>query len=118
MGGFLHIRGRLKRFAKIGGEMINLPEIEGVLSEAWPSEEAIPEVAVLDMDKAGQDRPELVLFTSRPEIDLEQANAVLRRKGFTPLSRLGRIVCLKEMPLLGSGKIDIQSLKKGLYREA
>ncbi len=61
--GFIHFRGRLKRFLKAGGEMISLPALEEPLARLHPPTENGPQVAV-----EGIETPEgrwIVLFTTR-----------------------------------------------------
>ena len=108
--GSLALAGRLKRFVKIGGEMISLPAIEEVLTRKWPASEDGPVLAVHASEAEGK-RPELCLFAS-VDIELEEANEVLASGGFSNLSKLKKFVKLDELPKLGTGKIDYQSLKK------
>lgn len=114
--GVLTFRGRLKRFVKLGGEMISLPAIEGVLAAAWPteSEEAGPALAVEAADEAGH--PEIVLFTTRP-LDRETVNRRIRQAGLSPLHNVRRVVGVDEIPLLGTGKTDYRALKERLKAE-
>jgi long-chain-fatty-acid--[acyl-carrier-protein] ligase len=108
--GVLTFRGRLKRFVKIGGEMISLPAIEAVLQTlAVPAqEEEGPAVAVVATENT--ERPELVLFTTRP-ITRDTANAHLRDAGLSGLSNLRRVVPVESIPVLGTGKTDYRALQ-------
>ena len=56
-------------------------------------------------------RPELFLLSSA-KINLEEANELLKKAGFSNLSKLKKLIELKEMPLLGTGKTDYQTIKQ------
>ena len=112
--GFLFLAGRLKRFVKIAGEMISLPAIESTLTERWPANEDGAVLAVEAIESEDK-RPELFLLSS-VKIDLEEANEVLKEAGFSNLSKLKKLIELEEMPLLGTGKTDYQTIK-GIVRE-
>ena len=108
--GFLFLAGRLKRFVKIAGEMISLPAIESALTERWPANEDGAVLAVEAIESEDK-RPELFLLSS-VKIDLEEANEVLKKTGFSNLSKLKKLIELEKMPLLGTGKTDYQTIKK------
>ena len=114
--GILTFRGRLKRFVKIGGEMISLPAIEAVLQTlaAPATEEEGPSIAVVATENA--ERPELVLFTTRP-ITRDAANAHLRDAGLSGLSNLRRVIPVETIPVLGTGKTDYRALQGRLATE-
>lgn len=106
--GNLTFMGRLKRFVKIGGEMVSLPAIEEVLNARFPSAaDAGPAIAV--QPTADDDHPELVLFTTR-EIDRAAANEAIRQAGLSGLHNLRMIRQISAMPLLGTGKTDYRAL--------
>ncbi len=108
----LTFRGRLKRFVKLGGEMISLPAIEAALLTHYAREDDDgPSLAVAATpDEA---RPELVLFTTRP-VDRSEANAHIRNTGLSALHNLSRIEYVDEIPLLGNGKTDYRALQSRL----
>src|SRR5262249_1390935 len=62
--GFIHFRGRLKRFLKAGGEMISLPALEEPFTLRYPPGEDGPRVAV-EGGETGGGRT-IVLFTTGP----------------------------------------------------
>ena len=100
--------GRLKRFAKIGGEMISLPAIEEVLmrSFALPDDKG-PCLAVLPTPN--ESHPELVLFTIRA-LDREQANKTIREAGLSGLHNVRIVREIPQIPVLGTGKTDYRTL--------
>jgi len=101
--------GRLKRFVKIGGEMISLSTVEEALQTLFPPDEKGPVIAV---EAASPDEnPELVLF-SVVETDRELVNRHLRTAGLSGLYNIRRIIRVAEIPLLGSGKTDYRKLKE------
>ncbi len=106
--GIITFKGRLKRFVKIGGEMISLPAIEEVICTAFPPGEEGPRVAVETTD---HERPELVLFAIDKSISREEVNNVIRDAGFSPLHNIRRVEYVEAIPLLGSGKTDYRTLK-------
>lgn len=101
--------GRLKRFVKIGGEMISLSTVEEAMQTLFPPGE---KGALIAVDAASPDEnPELVLF-SVVETDKESVNRHLRSAGLSGLYNIRRIIKVAEIPLLGSGKTDYRKLKE------
>jgi acyl-CoA synthetase (AMP-forming)/AMP-acid ligase II len=113
--GRLRFRGRLKRFAKVGGEMISLPQMEEVLQQSFASRggaaDGKPCIAV--ESSAGGEEPDqtaIVAFTTLP-LTVQEINLVLRSAGFAPVYAVRAVKKLAELPLLGSGKIDYRALR-------
>lgn len=99
--GFVTIRGRAKRFAKIGGEMVSLPAVEGYASAVWPgAEHAV--VTRPDAKKGEQ----LVLFTTAKDADPKALQQWGRGNGVTELMIPREIRALEALPVLGTGKVD------------
>lgn len=108
--GLMQFVGRQKRFIKLGGEMISLPAIEAVLDEQFSqhgSDDEGPGLAILAVGT--DDAPEIVLVT-RIAITREQANLAIRTAGLSGLHSVRRVETIKELPLLGTGKIDYRTL--------
>jgi long-chain-fatty-acid--[acyl-carrier-protein] ligase len=101
-------RGRLKRFVKLGGEMISLPAIEAVLEQHYPA--GSDKGPVLAVEATEDEHPELVLFTTL-DIEREQVNRCIRQAGLSGLHNIRRVIKLPEIPLLGTGKPNYRALK-------
>ena len=115
-GGVLTFAGRLKRFVKLGGEMISLPAIEAVLTPLYAGDdEEGPVLAVTFVP--GIDPPELVLFTTF-DADRGEINQQIRQGGLSGLHNIRRIVRLEAIPILGTGKTDYRTLDKHLADES
>ena len=99
--GFVTIRGRAKRFAKIGGEMISLPAVEGYASALWPDAEH----AVVTRPDPREGK-QLVLFTTRKGAKASDLQAWGRSNGITELAIPRDIREVDALPLLGTGKLD------------
>lgn len=104
------LSGRLKRFTKIGGEMVSLAAIEQVLSEQYTDASLKgPLFAVLAKEEEGH-KSSLILFTPLT-MELKQVNLLLREAGFSPLIRISDIRKIEAIPLMGTGKVDYRYLQ-------
>jgi acyl-[acyl-carrier-protein]-phospholipid O-acyltransferase/long-chain-fatty-acid--[acyl-carrier-protein] ligase len=102
---FITIRGRAKRFAKIGGEMVSLPAVEGYAAALWPgAEHAV--VTRPDAKKGEQ----LVLFTTAKDASQKALQEWGRGHGVTELTIPRDIRALDALPVLGTGKVDYVAL--------
>jgi long-chain-fatty-acid--[acyl-carrier-protein] ligase len=104
----LTFRARLKRFTKIGGEMISLPAIEAALQGHLSSGHEALSFAV---EASQSSPPELVLFTTT-DIGRETANKYIRLAGLSGLHNIRRVIRLRQMPVLATGKIDYPALRR------
>ena len=105
--GFIFIRGRAKRFAKIGGEMVSLAAVEEALREIWP-EAVLGVVSIPDPRKGEQ----LALVIDTEDVTTSRIAAHFASRGLSPLWTPKRIVSVKQAPLLGSGKFDYRKAKE------
>ncbi len=111
--GFIFIRGRAKRFAKIGGEMVSLAAVEDALREIWP-EAGLGVVAVPDPRKGEQ----IALVIAAEDASTSRIAAHFASRGISPLWTPKRIVCVKQAPLLGSGKFDYVEARKLILEQS
>jgi acyl-CoA synthetase (AMP-forming)/AMP-acid ligase II/acyl carrier protein/1-acyl-sn-glycerol-3-phosphate acyltransferase len=108
--GWLTFEGRLKRFVKLGGEMISLPAIEAVLLPHFSSEaDEGPPLAVETVGSS--ESPEIVLFTVRPTTR-DEVNRIVREAGFSALYNIRQVIQVDSIPVLGTGKTDYRGLKE------
>jgi len=99
--GFIAIKGRAKRFAKIGGEMISLAAVEALAAELWP--DAMSGAAAVPDARKGE---RLVLVTTKTDPKRSDLLASARTRGASEMMVPSEVVILDKLPLLGSGKID------------
>ena len=99
--GFVSILGRVKRFAKIAGEMVSLGAVEGQAAALWPDSHHAA-VALPDPRKGEQ----VVLVTDQPGAALSDFMAYARSRGIAELMVPRSILTVRALPLLGSGKVD------------
>jgi len=111
--GYVHIRGRLKRFAKIAGEMISLEVVENIAKAAYPG--FVHAVSTRPDASKGE---ALVLFTTAPDMQRGQLLAAAKAAGAPELAVPRTIRQVKEIPLLGTGKTDYVTLKQMTENEA
>jgi acyl-[acyl-carrier-protein]-phospholipid O-acyltransferase/long-chain-fatty-acid--[acyl-carrier-protein] ligase len=104
--GFIKIIGRLKRFAKISGEMIPLAYIEELIHKHYP-DSGICLVAI-PHEQRGE---ELVLVTTNKEITHDAMNTLFVKEKYPPLFCPKKVMYEEEIPLMGSGKVDVNRVK-------
>jgi len=105
--GFVAIRGRLKRFAKIGGETVSLAVVENIAAALWP-DNAHAAVAVPDGKKGEQ----VVLVTDAPEANRLELVGWAQNHGVSELSVPRRVLVVAAIPALATGKTDYVSVQK------
>ncbi|TAN50373.1 MAG: bifunctional acyl-ACP--phospholipid O-acyltransferase/long-chain-fatty-acid--ACP ligase [Methylococcaceae bacterium] len=106
--GHLNILGRVKRFAKIAGEMVSLGAVEAIAEQVSPQHR---HAAVAQADaKKGE---AIVLFTTDTGLTRELLQAQAKACGLPEIAVPRRVVTLAELPLLGTGKTDYVALQRG-----
>lgn len=109
--GFLFIRGRLKRFAKVSGEMVSLTAVEDALAGAFPQYGLRCQIAVVTRPDEGKGEI-LIAVTNEPKLTLAEIRAAISAKGLTNLSAPRELKVVKEIPKLGTGKTNHRELQK------
>jgi len=109
--GFVFILGRLKRFAKISGEMVSLTAVEDALAGAFPQYGLRCQVAVISRPDADKGEA-LIAAANEPRLKLEEIRAAIRAKGFPNIYVPREVKYLKELPHLGTGKVNHRELEK------
>lgn len=99
--GYLFIKGRVKRFAKIAGEMVSLTAIETAISDLWPN--YLHAVVVKPDAKKGE---QITLVTNYSVGEREQLVAYFKQQGIADIAIPKEIINLEKIPLLPTGKID------------
>jgi acyl-[acyl-carrier-protein]-phospholipid O-acyltransferase/long-chain-fatty-acid--[acyl-carrier-protein] ligase len=105
--GYLIIQGRVKRFAKIAGEMVSLTAIENHIANLWPHH-LHATVSVPD-DKKGEI---VVLVTDNSCANKEAIIGYFKKNDIAELYMPKQIFIVEEMFILGSGKVNISQVQK------
>ena len=109
--GFMAIKGRAKRFAKIGGEMVSLAAIETLAADLWPD---APSAVTSAPDPRKGER--LVLVTERKDASRSAFQAHAKACGAADISIPAEVLIVDHLPMLGSGKLDHPAIAR-LVRE-
>jgi acyl-[acyl-carrier-protein]-phospholipid O-acyltransferase/long-chain-fatty-acid--[acyl-carrier-protein] ligase len=105
--GFVWVRDRAKRFAKIGGEMVPMTVGETLAASIWPND-AHAVVALADPNKGER----LVLVTSQMSADLHTLLQAAHAQGIPDIMVPRNIRTVARLPRLGSGKVDYLAAKR------
>jgi acyl-[acyl-carrier-protein]-phospholipid O-acyltransferase/long-chain-fatty-acid--[acyl-carrier-protein] ligase len=111
--GFITLTGRQSRFAKIGGEMVPLERLEEEIHAAMDTTERYVAVAAVPDTKRGERL--IVLHLDWPDGWIpERVCSALTERGlpnlWIPAQR--DFIAVESMPVLGSGKLDLQKLSQ------
>jgi acyl-[acyl-carrier-protein]-phospholipid O-acyltransferase/long-chain-fatty-acid--[acyl-carrier-protein] ligase len=99
--GFVAIKGRLKRFAKVAGEMVSLSAVESFVQAAFPAHQHAA-VALPDPRKGER----IVLVTTEPGLTRAAVVEAGRAAHAAELMFPAEVLIVEHLPLLGSGKTD------------
>ena len=108
--GYLHILGRMKRFAKVSGEMVSLTAVEDALAGAFPQYGLHCQIAVITRPEENKGEV-LIAVTNEPKLTLDEIRDAIKAKGLTNLSMPREIKVVQEIPKLGTGKVNHRELQ-------
>lgn len=113
--GFITITDRLARFSKIGGEMVPHIQVEQALHNALGLKEQVFAVTAVADERKGE---RLAVLHTNKEEEARKAREGLGEQGIPAIwqPRMSDFIPVEEIPVLGSGKMDLQKLK-GIARE-
>ncbi len=107
--GFLWHAGRLKRFVKIGGEMVSLVRVEDVLEKLLPERVSCCVVEVPDAMKGARIVAAVTEKINEKEI-LKKMAAELPN-----IALPKQFVVIEDLPKMGSGKIDFRKVTEMVH---
>jgi len=102
--GYLWHKGRLKRFVKIGGEMVSMVRVESVLVELLPDDVDCCVVEVPDFLKGAR-----IVATVTKAVDEKKILKQMAEK-LSPIEIPKQFIVIEELPKMGSGKVDFRSV--------
>ncbi len=104
--GFVFIKGRVKRFAKVAGEMVSLETVENIANHASSQ---CQHAATTQAD--AQRGESIILYTTDSTLNREQLANSAKILGSPELAVARKIIVISALPLLGTGKTDYVTLK-------
>jgi acyl-[acyl-carrier-protein]-phospholipid O-acyltransferase/long-chain-fatty-acid--[acyl-carrier-protein] ligase len=105
--GYVAIKGRAKRFAKIAGEMVSMTAAESLVASLWPDDQHAV-VSVPDARKGER----LLLVTSRKTANVSEILAQARVRGVSEIMVPRDLMIVDALPLLGTGKLDYPAIQR------
>jgi acyl-[acyl-carrier-protein]-phospholipid O-acyltransferase/long-chain-fatty-acid--[acyl-carrier-protein] ligase len=106
--GYITVKSRLKRFAKISGEMVSLDQVEELAGRCFGSARGYAAVNLPDPQKGER----IILVTTDNQCSLPVFREYLKNNHYSMLSSPAEIRYLAKLSLLGSGKTDYVTLKQ------
>jgi acyl-[acyl-carrier-protein]-phospholipid O-acyltransferase/long-chain-fatty-acid--[acyl-carrier-protein] ligase len=105
--GFISVKSRIKRFAKIGGEMVSLNLVEEICEELYGAQD-FAVVSVNDKKKGEK----IILYTTSKEFKKTELKKQMKKLGYSMIMLAAEVEEINEFPILGTGKRDYVSIKK------
>ncbi len=110
--GFITLTGRISRFAKIAGEMVPLEKVEEDIHKMLGTTERVAAVSAVPCEKRGERL--VVLYLPTMTMAVDEVTKKLCEMGvpnlWIPADR--DFYRINEMPVLGSGKLDLRKVKE------
>lgn len=112
--GYLTISGRMKRFIKMGAEMVSLASLEDAIMQmapkkGWNLSHDGPSLAVCAKENPGE-KTRIFLF-SLFDVSVDEINQSLKESGFSNLVKVSSVTKLPEIPIMGTGKVNYRILE-------
>ena len=111
-GGLIRITGRIKRFAKVGGEMVSLQSVEMLGQKVWPN--AIVAAISRPHPRTGE---QVILCVTEPGAERAAVLAYARENGIGSILLPAQVRVMERIPLLASGKTDYPNLTRQIEAE-
>ena len=114
--GFVYIKDRIKRFAKIGGEMVSLNAVDEMVRRAYEqdSENFSYGVVAVPHESKGE---QIVLVTNNRNVTQEGLHNYIKTNAMSELY-LPRVILFRDsLPVFATGKADNVTLKKDVMEE-
>jgi len=106
--GFITLTDRLSRFSKIGGEMIPHGAIDEAVQSGLDSEDTIAVTTAIPDQRRGE---KLIIVYNETVVSEELLEETIKRSALPNLWRPSTFIGVSEIPLLGSGKLDLKAIK-------
>ncbi len=114
--GFVYIKDRIKRFAKIGGEMVSLNAVDEMVRRAYEKdgEEYSYGIVAVPHESKGE---QIVLVTNNRKVTQECLHSYIKANAMSELY-LPRVILFRDrLPVFATGKADNVTLKKDVMEE-
>lgn len=105
--GNIRIKGRIKRFAKIGGEMVSLTVVENCASAIWPDD--MHAAANLPDKRKGE---QIVLLSTAKEANRKDMLGWAQNHGVPELAVPRQVYHVDQIPVLGTGKVNFGEVQR------
>lgn len=114
--GFVFIKDRIKRFAKIGGEMVSLNAVQEMVVKAyeWMGTDFDYGVVAVPHESKGE---QVVLVTNNNQVKQEVLHDYIKNNGMSELFLPRVILYHDSIPVFATGKTDNVTLKKKVMEE-
>ena len=113
--GFVYIKDRIKRFAKIGGEMVSLNAVSEMVCNAYAGDgEYQYGVVATPHESKGE---QIVLATNNPNVTQERLHNYIKQNGMSELYLPRVVLYMEKLPVFGTGKMDNVTLKRLVMEE-